>query len=121
MVNEYNVTVHIDGHYTIEDPKCPLYWRGSGCYDIDVPVWMDTVVGVWAVSEEQARELIDAYDDFDRGFNCDIKIDDVIIEKIELVGAVPDMEDDEVGVSEDYDIYWEQHTNEPPEREYGDF
>ena len=116
MLSEYNVTVHIDGHYTIEDPKCPLSWRGSGCYDIEVETWCDDTVGVWATDEKHARGLVESYEDFARGYT--IEIDDIKIEKVELVGSVPDYEDDDAGVLDDFDFNWKEHTNEPPERDW---
>ena len=94
MLKQYNANVHIDGHYTIEDPKCPSFWRGSGCYDI----------------EEDARELIYEYSFESPKYSIDV--DAVQIEEIEFVKDLEDRDDEEAGVIEDFTIYWKQYEKD---------
>lgn len=102
MLKQYKVKVHIDGHYTIEDPKCPSDWHGSGCYDIDVQVYCDTELDVWAVSKDQAEKLADGYD-YCPGLVTEIY--DIIVKDPEFVCDLSRGED-EAGVIEPVDINW---------------
>lgn len=105
MVKEYIIKVHVDGHYTVEDPKCPSQWRGSGCYDIDVDTWCDVELEVWAESESSARSLAEEYD-YANGYTIDI--DDVNITGLQLVNDLPDRDVDEIGVIEPVRIDWKE-------------
>lgn len=102
MLKQYKVKVRIDGHYTIEDPKCPSEWRGSGCYDIDVQVYCDTELDVWAVSKDQAEKLAAGYD-YCTGLVTEIY--DIIVKDLEFVCDLSRGED-EAGVIEPVDINW---------------
>ncbi|MBQ3996667.1 MAG: hypothetical protein II637_01360 [Bacteroidales bacterium] len=96
MLKQFEVYVHVDGHYSYEDPKCPIYWRGFGCYNIEVDTWCDTELEVWANSEEEARKFAEEYDYAKDYIIC---IDDVIIEDIVFVADL-DCDDEEAGAIE---------------------
>ena len=102
MLKQYNVNAHIDGHYTIEDPKCPSEWRGSGCYVIDVQVYCDTELDVWAVSKDQAGELAAGYD-YPLGPVTEVR--DIIVKDPEFICDLS-REEDEAGVIEPVEINW---------------
>lgn len=110
MLKQYYANVHIDGHYTTEDPKCPFFWRGSGCYDIEVPTWDDLEVEVWAATEEDAKKLIYEYSFYSPERSIDI--DAVQIEKIEFVKDLEDHDDEEAGVIDDFTINWKQYEKD---------
>lgn len=53
----YNVYAAEYLHTSYEDPKCPSYWHGSGCYDIDVYAVCYHLWSVIARSEAEAAAL----------------------------------------------------------------
>ena len=63
----------------VEDPKCPYEWRGSGCYDIDVPAWQ------WANVIVNASTLDDAKNFSRREEYSDCGL--IKVEYITVVGA----------------------------------
>ena len=70
------VTVH--GEVTYEDPHCPSFWRGSGCYDITEDVKVDATCYVCASSEERARQLVEkASFESDEFVTTDVEIDSI--------------------------------------------
>lgn len=102
MLKQFKVNVIVYGHYTIEDPKCPSGWRGSGCYDIEIETWCDPELEVWAHSEEEAEKFAEEYDYANDYVIC---IDDVIIEDIVFVAEL-DRDDEEAGVVDGFTINW---------------
>jgi len=88
----YDITVRIDGHTMVEDPKCPSYWKGSGCYDMEWPGWCFVDLVVSAESEEVAKSMAAQYE-----FDIDefVDIDDVSIVSCKSVRPA---DEEEVGV-----------------------
>ena len=116
----YYINVKLIGTNRIEDPKCPAYWRRSGCFDIDIDAEQIAAVSVLAESEEAAREYALGYPYFTSyGFAMeylnDVKISDVALD--------PDVESDyEPGVFDvvfgDVDVHnYESDPDEYYERE----
>lgn len=112
MLKQYTVNVHIDGHYLTEDPHCPSYWRGSGCYDIEVPTWCDLEVEVWAESEEQAKKLAEEYDGYVDEWDG-VQIEVVTVDSVKFVKVLEGRDEEEIGIIEDFTINWRE--NEPDE------
>lgn len=110
MLKQFKATVHVDGHYTIEDPKCPSDWRGSGCYDITVNTWFDTELEVWAELEEKAKAMVYDYN-FERP-EYTVEVDAIQVEKIEFVKDLGDRDLAEAGVIEDFNIDWKEHEKD---------
>lgn len=110
MLKQYTVNVHIDGHYITEDPHCPSYWRGSGCYDIEVPTWCDLEVEVWAHSEEEARKFALDYEYDDPATIIEIEV--IQVERVTFVADL-DRDEEEAGVIDCITYKWRE--NEPDE------
>lgn len=106
MLKKFKAKVHIDGIYTIEDPKCPSYWKGSGCYDITVNTWCDTDVEVWAETEEKASELALDYEYNDPSTDIDIEV--IQVESVTFVDDLPDRDLEEAGVIEPVVYKWKE-------------
>ena len=106
MLKKFKANVHIDGTYTVEDPKCPSYWRGSGCYDIDIHTWCDTEVEVWAETEEKAEEYAFEWEYNDP--STIIMIEAVQVESIKFVEDLPDRDQEEAGVIEPVVYNWKE-------------
>ena len=107
MLKRYIVRVHIDGTYTQEDPNCPSYWKGSGCYDITVNTWCDVDVEVWAQTEGDARNFALAYEYNDK--DTDIEIEAVQVEWIKFVEDLVGRDMEETGVIEPVVYRWEEN------------
>lgn len=62
MIREYTITIPYVWVEIYEDPKCPWYWRGSGCYDIEVehPAKVEAVL--YANDLEEAKKMVAEYD-----------------------------------------------------------
>lgn len=58
----FKIELELYGTYTYEDPKCPSYWRGSGCYDIIGEMTQEATAFVYAEREKEAIELLDRHD-----------------------------------------------------------
>ena len=88
----YDITVRIDGHAMVEDPKCPSRWKGSGCYDVEAPGWCLVSLYVSAETEARARYLASQHD-----FDIDefVDIDDVTV--VECKSTRP-ADEEEIGV-----------------------
>lgn len=105
MLKKFMADVHLDGHYTIENPLCPSEWRGSGCYDMEVPVWADIHIEVWAHSESEARTLLMEYKDYEALGNQDTIVLDAV--QVESVWFISDLdEEDYLGVIEPDRFDW---------------
>lgn len=103
-MKQFMVNVHLDGHYTIEDPRCPWEWRGSGCYDIEVSVKKDIKVEVWAEAEDQARKYALDYEYKD--ISSTVELDAVQVEFVKFVKDLPDRDPEEAGVIEPDWLNW---------------
>lgn len=100
-MNYYTITAQLRAHYTVEDPKCPSYWRGSGVYDIEVPCTVDIRAEVVAESEDDAVDMVLDYDYYgDRDNPYDVEFDDD--PKILSVDLNEEDYDDKAGI----DIYY---------------
>lgn len=106
MLKKFKVKVHIDGVYTIEDPKCPSYWKGSGCYDRTVNTWCDTEVEVWAETEEKAEEYALEWEYDDPSTVIDIEA--VQVESVTFVEDLPGRDLGEAGVIEPVTYNWKE-------------
>lgn len=107
MLNQYEVSVRVDGHYVTESRSCPAQWRGSGCYDIEVPTWCNAAVEVWANSEEAARQFAAGYDYEMDGYT--IEVDNAKVTRVTLVRHLPGRDDEEAGVIEPVGLgHWEE-------------
>lgn len=107
MLKKFMVNVHLDGHYTIEDPRCPWEWRGSGCYDIDVSVEKDIEVEVWAEAEDQARKYALDYEYKD--ISSTVELDAVQVEFVKFVEDLPDRDPEEAGVIDPDWLNWKKY------------
>lgn len=84
VMKEFKVRARIAGTYSYEDPKCPSYWKGSGCYDVTVASWYNVDVTVFAETEERAREMVETYDyDSDRRNKYTTSSDEIEITSID--------------------------------------
>jgi hypothetical protein len=106
MLKKFIAKVHIDGVYTIEDPKCPSYWKGSGCYDITVDTWCDTEVEVWAETEEKAEEYALEWEYNDQ--STTIEVEAVQVESVTFVEDLPGRDQEEAGVIEPVTYHWKE-------------
>lgn len=116
MMKIFKANVHLDGHYTIEDPQCPSYWKGSGCYDIDVPASADLEVEVWAETEVQARKYALEYEYNDT--SSSVELDAVRVESVNFVEDLLDRDQEEAGVIEPVNFYWDENYDEGPDPDY---
>ena len=107
MLKKFIVNVHLNGYYTEEDPHCPPSWRGSHCYDINVPCYADLKVEVWAETEDQAIKFAEEHDyDKDPGnWNYVEEIDFVSVDSVE---DLPDRDTEEAGVIEPVEYKWKE-------------
>ena len=105
MINKYIAKMVVEAHYTYEDPKCPSNWRGSGCYDIDVPCKRDVDVEVWSNSYAEAEKLLLAYD---YAIDYCVTIDDAWIKEIRFEKEMADRGEDEACVIEPINIRWDE-------------
>ena len=110
MIKKFTVKVHLDGTYTVEDPKCPSYWKGSGCYDITVDTWCDMDVEVWAETEEQARQFALDYEYNDR--DTIVEVDAVQVKSVKFVEDLEGRETEEAGVIEPVEYNWKENEYE---------
>lgn len=106
MIKKFTAKIHLDGTYTVEDPRCPSYWRGSGCYDVAVATWCDTEVEVWAESEELARRLAIDYE-YNDG-KTTIEVEAVQVESVTFVEDLPGRDAEEAGVIEPVEYKWKE-------------
>lgn len=106
MLKKFIAKVHIDGIYTTEDPKCPSFWKGSGCYDITVNTWCDTEVEVWAETEEKAEEYALEWEYNDP--STIIMIEAVQVESVTFVEDLPGRDAEEAGVIEPVTYNWKE-------------
>ena len=104
MLKQYKLKVRIDGHYMIEDPKCPFEWRGSGCYDKEVKTWANMNLEVWAKSPKEAIKFVEEYD---YAAGTEIEVDDVKILNVECFGYSA-RDADEAGVIEQT-VNWKEY------------
>lgn len=114
---KFKARVHVDGHYTVEDPHCPSEWRGSGVYDREIATWIDTDVELWAKSYGEAEKLILGYDFAD---GTVIDIEDVFIKKIEYLCCAKETEADDDIVLSDPDWKEEPRYEGPDPDDYYD-
>ena len=101
----FEVCVLLRGTVRQEDPHCPSQWRGSGCYDVDVPASQRVKVTVPANNEGLAKNLAMAYCYEGEG-GCELEsVDDVEVKCVIPCGECddPGMEFDwgELEVAED--------------------
>ena len=102
MLIQYKVKVNLEGHYVIEDPKCPSSWKGSGVYDRQIDCWCDLDIEVWAHSLAEAVKFAEDY-------NYDDPATVVDIESAKRVKALPDRDEEEAGVIEHTVVYnWKE-------------
>lgn len=86
----FEVLVLLKGTVRQEDPHCPSQWRGSGCYDIDVPASQRVTVTVPAQNEGLAKNLAMAYCYEGEG-GCELEsVDDVDIKCVIPCGECDD-------------------------------
>ena len=57
----FRIEVFLKGTVRMEDPKCPSYWRGSGVYDIDVPVSAEAEVVIRHNDLEAVKKMLKEY------------------------------------------------------------
>lgn len=106
MLKKFMAYVHLDGHYIMEDPRCPSEWKGSGCYDIEIQTWCDTEVEVWAESEELAEEYAFEWEYNDP--STIIMIEAVQVESVTFVEDLPGRDAEEAGVIEPVTYNWKE-------------
>lgn len=106
MLKKFIAYVHLDGHYIMEDPRCPSYWKGSGCYDLEIQTWCDTEVEVWAESEELAEEYAFEWEYNDP--STIIMIEAVQVESVTFVEDLPGRDAEEAGVIEPVTYNWKE-------------
>ena len=114
MLKQFELKIHLDGHYTIEDPKCPSYWRGSGCYDIDIQCWADFPIEVWAVDEDQAKQLAYDYPSYDGLTTC-AEIETIQVESVRFIKDLQDRGEDEASVIEPVNFDWDENEYDGPD------
>ena len=107
MLKQFMVNVHLDGHYTIADPRCPSYWKGSGCYDIDIHSQADLEVEVWAETEDLARKYALEYEY--RDTDSVVELDAVQVEAVKFVANLEDRDEEETGVIEPVNFCWPEN------------
>lgn len=98
VTRNYEVSITLHGHYTVQDYNCPPGWLGSGCYDKDFPMTISATADVWAENESEARRLAEHFDyekDPNNPFSF-IQDEDVEILSVEATGGVSDDPDEEV-------------------------
>ena len=61
MMECFEIEVSLKGTVRMEDPKCPSYWRGSGVYDIDVPVSAEAEVVIYHNDLEAVKKMLEEY------------------------------------------------------------
>lgn len=61
-MERFKIEVSLKGTVRMEDPKCPSYWRGSGVYDIDVPVSAETEVVICHNDLEAVKKMLEEYE-----------------------------------------------------------
>lgn len=99
-MKEFKIDVKFSGTVREEDPYCPSEWRGSGCYDIDVPSSCCVSFLIVARDEKRAREIVSDYD-----FDEDLLPNHYKIDSVKIRSA-SDCDDDEEYVEAYYeDIY----------------
>ena len=87
----FEVCVLLRGTVRQEDPHCPSQWRGSGCYDIDVPASQRVKVTVPAQNEGLARNLAMSYCYEGEG-GCELEsVDDVDVKCVIPCGECDDL------------------------------
>ena len=90
-MEKYRVWFGLEGQvYAGEDPACPSYWRGSGCYDIFEDKTILAVADIWCKEEnieDQVLELCKKEFDMD--------IDALQIVKHAWIGKEDDDDPDE--------------------------
>lgn len=96
MLNCYSVKVKVTGHYVTESNSCPPEWRGSGCYDIEVPCQRTAGIEVWADSPASAVRFA-ADVDFDTDGYA-VEIDEANVVSIAIVKPLPGADDEEAGI-----------------------
>ena len=123
----YYINVKLIGTNRIEDPKCPAYWRRSGCFDIDIDAEQIASVSVLAESEEAAKEYALGYpyftlDEFAMEYLNDVKISEVVLEQEVETDEEPGVFDVVFGDADvdnyesDPDEYYERERIEEYER-----
>ena len=58
----FEIEVSLKGTVRMEDPKCPSSWRGSGVYDIDVPVSAEAEVVIYHNDMEAVKKMLEEYE-----------------------------------------------------------
>lgn len=110
MLKNFTVRIHLDGYYMMEDPHCPSYWKGSGCYDITINCWADFDIEVWAETEEQAEGL--AYE-YDYELNkYAVTVDAVQVESVKFVEDLEGHDPEEASVIEPVDFEWKEYEKD---------
>lgn len=110
MLKKFIAKVHIDGTYTVEDPKCPSHWKGSGCYDRTVNTWCDPEVEVWAETEELAEGYAFDWEYDDPSTIIDIEA--VQVESVTFVEDLPGRDLEEAGVIEPVTYNWKENQKD---------
>lgn len=115
MKHIYKIETCAFGTFWVQDVDCPLYWRGSGCYDEEYECIQEATFEVAADTLDEALKLIGGvFEKYNTKFDytlCSIYYDpDTVTEK--------DDEDD--GNAEVFDYYYSEPVNgesvEVPER-----
>jgi len=98
----FEIDACAEGTYTAFDVNCPSYWRGSGCYDVEVECYQEVHFKVAAETLDDALQMIlDSFEDCHGDyFNS---IDSVFYN----TATVTEREDEEGGDAEiiDYERY----------------
>ena len=115
MKHIYHIETCGVGHFWEEDVDCPLFWRGSGCYDVEYECYQEVDFSVVADTLEEALKLIgEVFEKYNKGYSYTL---DGILYDPDTVEEKPDEED---GRSEVFDYNYSEPVNgesiEVPER-----
>ena len=93
----FEVCVLLRGTVRQEDPHCPSQWRGSGCYDIDVPATQRVTVTVTAKDKDAAESVAKMYCyEGERG--CELES----VDGVDVKCCIPCGESDDSGMEFDW-------------------
>ena len=103
-MREFIVEAEIFGIGYYEDPRCPWFWKGSGCFDIEVQSSKNAVVYVVAKDEESASKIAKEY----KCYDCDFgRAGCLEIIDVDVLNVFSTKEDVESEIEEVVDVKYE--------------
>lgn len=110
----YSINARARGINYVEDPKCPVSWRGSGCYDIPVTGWQEITLDVYATTRANAENLAEEF--------CYKNAQFQEVEDVEILSVIVLDEHADDGEEEITDVvYGDSEWPEDTEPDYDDY